>query len=90
MDIRFARSASRHGVSQARALYVIANCPWPRYGELAREDANGVMYLWADEHGVPLEVGAIELDGGDLLVVHAMKMRRIYQADYQRMLEWQK
>ena len=48
------------------------------------------MYLWADEHGVPLEVGAIELDGGDLLVVHAMKMRRIYQADYQRMLEWQK
>jgi hypothetical protein len=35
--------------------------------------------LGFDNHGVPLEVVAVELAGGDLLVIHAMKMHPEYQ-----------
>ena len=90
MGLRFSRSAARHGISEERARYVIENCPFPMYGDRLIVAEDRVMYLWADMHGVPLEVGAIELDTGDLLVIHAMRLRKIHHADYARLLEWQK
>ena len=90
MGLRFSRSAARHGISEDRARYVIENCPTPLYAERTLVAEDRVMFLWADAHGVPLEVGAIELDGGELLVIHAMKLRKVHEADYARLLEWQK
>ena len=88
MAIRFAHSAYRHGISEDRALYVIANCPSPSYPDDPLPAGDRVMFLWADRDGVPLEVGAIELDSGDLLIVHAMRMRTVYQPEYARLLKW--
>lgn len=88
MAIRFRRSAYRHGISDARARHVIENCPSPSYPEDSRGHGDKVMFLWADREGVPLEVGAVDLESGDLLVIHAMKMRKVYWAEYKRLLEW--
>jgi hypothetical protein len=49
-------------------------------------DSAVVLFLWTDGHGIPLEVVAIELQDGDLLVIHAMRMRHAYRADYERVL----
>lgn len=88
MGVRFASSASRHGVIIESALYVIENCPSPSYQEDSQGEGDKVQFLWADRQGVPLEVGAVELESGDLLVIHAMKMCKVYQADYKRLVAW--
>jgi hypothetical protein len=82
--IEIARSAYRHGVSEARIRYVLKHCPSPSYLETTRPDR--VLFLWHDVSGVPLEVVAIDMGNGDLLVIHAMRLRRIYEAEYLRML----
>lgn len=46
-----------------------------------------VVFLGPDRHGVPLEVMAVELAGGDLLVIHAMKLRRTYLDAYREVME---
>ncbi|MBA2488414.1 MAG: toxin [Chloroflexi bacterium] len=88
MAIRFARTVVRHGVSQVRARYVVEHCTCPLYsGEPGDEDL--VIFLGPDETGVPLEVMAIDLADGNLLVIHAMKMRRKYVDNYRRVIECQ-
>jgi methionyl-tRNA formyltransferase len=72
-------------VSHARSLFVIEHC-----GLVFAEPASPgaaipgarLLFLGDDEHGVPLEVMSLELDNGDLLVIHAMKLRAIYEAQY--------
>ena len=65
------------------------NCPFPLFPEMGEDMETAlVIYLWTDQHGVPLEVGGIELEGGDLLVIHAMKMRKAYRADFERLVSW--
>lgn len=76
MAIRFTPSAHRHGISDDRARYVIENCPSPSYAEDSRGHGDKLIFLWADRDGVPLEVGAVEVAPGDLLVIHVMKMRK--------------
>jgi hypothetical protein len=88
LAVHFASSALRHGIGAERALYVVDNCPSPSYEEDSSGEGNKILFLWADREGVPLEVGAVELESGDLLVIHAMKMRKLYQADYKRLLAW--
>lgn len=46
------------------------------------------FFLGDDEHFVPLEVMAMELDDGDLLVIHAMKLRRKYREAYEEVTAW--
>jgi hypothetical protein len=41
-----------------------------------------------DQAGVPLEILAVEDEGGDLVVIHAMKMRRRYRQQYEEALPW--
>lgn len=89
MAYRFARSAARHGIARARAAHVIANCPDPIY-EITEspDEPDRVLFLGPDQDGVPLEVIAVELDGGDLLVIHAMRLRTSYLDDYLQVMEW--
>ena len=46
------------------------------------------MFLGPDERGVPLEVMGIELADGDLLVIHAMRLRPKYRDAFERVMEW--
>ncbi len=90
MAIRLAPSAARHGIGQDRARFVVEHCPWPLYPPTSDEaNQDVVFFLWADDHGIPLEVVGIELADGDLLVIHAMRMRRRYRDDYRRVIECQ-
>jgi hypothetical protein len=83
VTILFRRSAARHGISMDRAVFVIRNCPCPLY---APDEGTGwhdqVMFLGADGAGVLLEVVGIELENGDLVVIHAMRMRSRFRAAY--------
>lgn len=47
-----------------------------------------LLYLGDDEAGVPLEVMAVELEGDDLYVIHAMRLRVKSRADYEEARKW--
>ena len=88
MAIVFRRSAGRHGVSQDRARFVVEHCPCPLFAP--DEGADGlvrVIFLGLDGGGVPLEVVGIELESGDLVVIHAMRMRRHYRYAYAEVMK---
>jgi len=87
LAIRFSASASRHGISHERARFVVEQCPSPICAP-ATGPPNAVLFLGPDGEGVPLEVLATELVDGELLVFHAMRMRRRYQAEYEWVMRW--
>ena len=88
MEIAFAPSAAKHGIGQARARHVITNCPCPLYPPPENlEDADLVVFLGPDANGIPLEVAGIESTDGDLVVIHAMRLRKKYAADYERVMQ---
>lgn len=86
MRLEFARSARRHGINHERARHVIDHCPMPLYADDDPESA--VIFLGADQFGVDLEVAGIELADGGLRVIHAMRMRRVYRARYEEVMQW--
>ncbi len=88
MKLRWARSATKHHVSKARSRHVIEHAR-VRF-RLPAPDRVDDRLLYLGEHGdgIPLEVMAVELDSGDLLVIHAMPMRRKYQAQYEEAKRW--
>jgi hypothetical protein len=86
MALRFAHSAYKHGISRERASYVIEHCGLPYDG--LEEDGDALLFFGDDWNGIPLEVGAIELEDGELLVIHAMRLRQKYQNLYVRALPW--
>ncbi len=88
MAIWFSSSASRHGVSHERSRFVVEHCTCPLYPS-DPEDEDLVVFLGPDSHGVALEVVGLELADGDVLVIHAMKLRRKYRDDYARVMECQ-
>lgn len=91
MAIRFTRSAARHRIGADRARYVIDQCLDPIYP--TPEDTgepNRILFLGPDQHGVSLEVLALELAGGDLLVIHVMGLSDQYADDYARVMAWHK
>lgn len=88
MAITFRASASKHRISPDRARYVVENCACPLFPpDPDPGDEDLVMFLGPDNRGVPLEVVALELANGDFLVIHAMRLRRRYAADYARVME---
>jgi hypothetical protein len=66
----------------------VENCPDPIYSGSSQGEPDRILYLGPDQGGVPLEVVAIELADDDLLVIHAMPLRRVYRADYERVMRW--
>jgi len=47
-----------------------------------------LLYLGDDEDGTEIEVMAVELEDGDLFVIHAMVMREKYQNEYEEAKRW--
>ncbi len=87
MHLEFARSADRHGISPERARHVIERGTMALYPIGAESDAR-VLFFGPDARGVPLEIGAVELADGDLLVIHAMRLRRMYHEAYEEVMRW--
>lgn len=94
MDLRWARSATKHRISRERSGYVIEHCGLrfeqdPPTGAPAGADPR-LVYLGDDAEGIALEVMAIELDDGALLVIHAMPLRDRYREDYEEAKRWRR
>lgn len=76
-------------MARARSAFVIAHCglvfrvPAPA-GELDER----LVFLGDDEDGFALEVMAVELEGGDLYVIHAMQLRERYRQHYEEARRW--
>ena len=93
MNIRWARSATKHRISRLRISYVIEHCglihvqPSPA-GSGSKVDR--FVYLGDDPSGRALEIMAVELAGGDLLVIHAMPLRDKYKKQYQEAMPWRR
>lgn len=64
---------------------MVQTCPLPLYSP-EPEDDDLVLFLGLDPDGVALEVMAIELDDG-LLVIHAMKLRPKYREAFRQVME---
>lgn len=56
------------------------------------DSAEGVsprlVFLGDDADGIALEVMAVELDDGSLLVIHAMALRDRYREQYEEAKKW--
>ena len=94
MDLRWARSATKHRISRERSRYVIEHCGLqfeldPPAGAPAGADPR-LVYLGDDADGVALEVMAIELEDGGLLVIHAMPLRDRYREQYEEAKAWRR
>ena len=92
MQIKSARSAGKHRVARARILHVIQHSHLrfeqpPPSGAPAGLTTR-LVYLGDDAAGNALEVMAVELRGGDLLVIHAMPLREKYRAHYEGTKQW--
>jgi hypothetical protein len=48
------------------------------------------VFLGDDPQGGALEVMAIELEGGSLLVIHAMPLRDPYREQYEEAKKWRR
>jgi hypothetical protein len=85
VDVVFTRSASRHGISHARSSYVITHHVW------VFDVGDGMtLYVGPDRSGVDLEVGTVAGRTGGTFVVHAMKLRREFNAEYRSRLPWKR
>jgi hypothetical protein len=88
--ITCAPTATRHGVSNADAIHVIA------HSGLCFEEEEGfgfqplLFFFGADENGRKLEIAVVELTGNRLRVVHAMPLRDRFGIDYAEALGWRR
>jgi hypothetical protein len=80
MEIIFRASASKHGITHERSRHVVEHCARPLYPSSAGDDL--VLFLGPDPKGVPLEVVAVERAGGGYVVIHAMRLRPRYAAEF--------
>ncbi len=94
MDLRWTRSATKHRISRERSRYVIDHAglrfeqPAPTGAPAEAEPR--LVYLGDDANGVALEVMAVELENGSLLVIHAMPLRDRYRNQYEEAKTWRR
>lgn len=88
MAIRFHASSARHSIGRERARFVIEQCRCPLFPP-DLEATDRVVFLGPDQYGVPLEVVGLELADGNLLVIHVMRLRKVYQAAYVKVMACQ-
>lgn len=93
MDMTWAWSARKHGISEDRSAYVIEHCglyfklqapPHSRAGL----NASRRLYLGDDADGVALEVIAIPVRPDELFVIHAMKLTAQFHTRYVEAIKW--
>jgi hypothetical protein len=94
VDLKWARSATRHRISRERSRFVIEHSGVlfeqpPPVGAPADADPR-LVYLGDDADGVALEVMAVELEDGRLLVIHAMPLRYRYREQYEEAKKWRR
>jgi len=94
VDLRWARSATKHRISRERSRYVVEHCGL-RFEQSAPAGAPAdadtrLVYLGDDAQGVALEVMAIELEDRSLLVIHAMPLRDGYRGQYEEAERWRR
>lgn len=54
----------------------------------ASDQDERLLFLGDDESGIGLEVMAVEVEGGDLYVIHAIPLRDRYSAEYEEAKRW--
>ena len=74
-EIVFARSATRHRISRAVIRAVVADPLVVARLRATEKSGEAVLFLGSDRDGKPLEIIAVELETG-LLVIHAMPLRK--------------
>lgn len=87
VELRFARSATRHRISRESIRHVVARYR-VRFEEPPPADGPDslpmrIVYLGEDARGRELEVMAIQLASQGQLVIHAMPMRNKYRTRYE-------
>lgn len=70
MELRFTQAARKHRVGRERVRHAMASTT-PTVVVTKRGD-QGWLYMADDDRGVELEIIAVELADGALLVVHVM------------------
>jgi len=90
--VRFARSATKHGISKDRIRHVIAHCGLIFEESAPTRDAEALddrlVCLGDDADGTALEVMAVEGSKGELVVIHAMELRAKYRDQYEEAKRW--
>ena len=83
-------SARKHGMRQARVLHVVetSRVVFVRPADAPTRPDEALLFLGDDSAGQPIEVVGIEMDDGRLWIIHAMPMRRGYQALYEEAKRW--
>ncbi len=89
--IRFAKSATKHGVNEEEIRYVIRHCGlWfyvpPPVGSPYRSER--LLFLGDNQKLVAIEVLATRTEDGDLFIFHAKKLSKEYRARYEEALPW--
>jgi hypothetical protein len=73
--VDFYTSAAKHGVARSDVEHGV------EHAVVAAEDEEGkCLYLGPDRAGNLLEVVAVLRDDGSEVVIHAMRMRRMYES----------
>jgi hypothetical protein len=94
VNLRWARAATRHRISRERSRHVIEHCGLRFEQEPPAGDPAGasprLVFLGDDAEGVALEVMAVELQDGGLLVIHAMPLRDRYRDQYEEAKRWRR
>lgn len=94
MDLKWARAATKHRISRERSRHVIEHCGLRFDQEPPGDSAEGtsprLVFLGDDADGIALEVMAVELEDGSLLVIHAMALRDRYREQYEEAKKWRR
>jgi hypothetical protein len=94
VNLKWARSATKHRISRERSRYVIEHCGLRFKQEPSANAPAGassrLVFLGDDTDGIPLEVMAVELYDENLLVIHAMPLRDRYLKQYEEATKWRK
>jgi hypothetical protein len=94
VNLKWARSATKHRISRERSRYVIEHCGLrfkqePPTGAPAGAGSR-LIFLGDDKDGIALEVMGVELEDENLLVIHAMSLRNRYQKQYEEAMKWRR
>lgn len=90
--MRWASSASKHGISRRSVRHVIARAGliYVQRASPPERPSDQLVFLGPDEQGRPLEVMGVELNSGQLLVIHAMQLRVKYLDQYVEATRWRR
>lgn len=83
MEIRFTKSARKHRVGRARAVYVVEHA-YAVVRQTGPDQSEVLMFLGDDDMGRALEVGAVEVSEDLLVVIHVMDLPEKFRGSYEQ------